>query len=605
MLPWTEEPSSSRIDSPVDNGHILVSFPENYRLYEHIKKTVKDGKLEVKSKTHAAGGNDRQDAYLYGHPAGRRKRFRSPNDFFPHLLWLCTDESGDPDNCSCKICSPEDLENLIPAMKIKQEKSVSGQVIPMPMSRQTSQQGPPTKQEQHIHTPLPAVAPAAIQRVAPLPLPKNSDQELDLQYNSFLYRAGEVAWFKRGQTWGISLVLRRWSSSGVSNNSKVCYYQVQPLCHPYEYKHPLVIGSDEEMRPWLAWSVPKFTMALLNGLPDPARFDSADWHGMSQSRYGKGEMDVDASILAAKAIDSTYTVSEPLRSNELQPGIIQTLYNVVYLGAEKIWVGDPIRLQNINSSTDVMVVRIIVEVKRMSGAQVLQQSVQLMGDLYHLAQITHANPQIPTPAAPNSNPNLPQRMTEDLSYRNARSINLRGVASYWKFTAANHRVDLNQIKGRWYECSLLLPIVDSQRFQEANLKGEFQESTLWMNARGDCLNSNRASELPRIPRENVRKETRKEAVGRSIPPRAEIKDGTQPPQADNVDPSLEGASASTAIDIDPRFETADDSTGQPQHDPNQDGALDDLMNLDSLDSHSPMPGFGQQYNSQGQSQGYF
>ena len=71
-----------------------MAFPEHYRLYEHVKKTEKDGKTEVKSKTHAAGGNDRQDAYLYGHPAGRKKRYRSPADFFPHLLWLCTDESG-------------------------------------------------------------------------------------------------------------------------------------------------------------------------------------------------------------------------------------------------------------------------------------------------------------------------------------------------------------------------------------------------------------------------------------------------------------------------------------------------------------------------------
>jgi len=48
----------------LDNGYILAAFPENYRLYEHVKKTEKDGKTEVKNKTHAGGGNDRQDAYL-------------------------------------------------------------------------------------------------------------------------------------------------------------------------------------------------------------------------------------------------------------------------------------------------------------------------------------------------------------------------------------------------------------------------------------------------------------------------------------------------------------------------------------------------------------
>ena len=54
--------------------------------------------------------NHRQDSYLYRHSQGPRKRFRSPADFYPHLLWLATDNSGDSDNCSCKICTPEDIQ---------------------------------------------------------------------------------------------------------------------------------------------------------------------------------------------------------------------------------------------------------------------------------------------------------------------------------------------------------------------------------------------------------------------------------------------------------------------------------------------------------------
>lgn len=54
---------------------------------------------------------DRQDSYLYGHPQGRKKRFRSPADFYNHLLWLATDAEGDSyNNCGCKICYPEKEE---------------------------------------------------------------------------------------------------------------------------------------------------------------------------------------------------------------------------------------------------------------------------------------------------------------------------------------------------------------------------------------------------------------------------------------------------------------------------------------------------------------
>ena len=126
---------------------MLVTFPENYRLYEHVKKTERDGKLEIKSKTHAAGGNDRQDAYLYGYPAGRKKRFRSPAEFFPHLLWLCTDESGDPDNCSCKLCQPEEMDGGTSTGKSKSKKAavplLQSDIKPMQMSAPPPASAPP------------------------------------------------------------------------------------------------------------------------------------------------------------------------------------------------------------------------------------------------------------------------------------------------------------------------------------------------------------------------------------------------------------------------------------------------------------------------------
>src|SRR6201999_2876828 len=94
-----------------DKASILHDLPENYRLYEHIKSKAPQAGGESKpTKNHAGGGHDRQDAYLYGHPLGRKKRFRSPADFFPHLLWLATDPDGDRGNCTCKICSPEEFQ---------------------------------------------------------------------------------------------------------------------------------------------------------------------------------------------------------------------------------------------------------------------------------------------------------------------------------------------------------------------------------------------------------------------------------------------------------------------------------------------------------------
>lgn len=157
----------------VENGYMLITFPENYRLYEHVKKTEKDGKTEVRSKTHAAGGNERQDAYLYGHPEGRRKRYRSPADFFPHLLWLSTDESGDHDNCGCKICSPDDLDDPLPITKTKAkpDPEVKMEKFTVAVKLGSEQGTPKIKQES---TPATAMQrqPGLSQPLIPTPLPQ-------------------------------------------------------------------------------------------------------------------------------------------------------------------------------------------------------------------------------------------------------------------------------------------------------------------------------------------------------------------------------------------------------------------------------------------------
>ena len=589
-----------------DFGYMLAAFPENYRLYEHVKKTERDGKTEVKPKNHAGGGNDRQDAYLYGHPAGRKKRFRSPADFFPHLLWLVMDESADPDNCGCKICSPEDLENAIPGAKVRPERPATIKQEADPklvmnqatagMARQMSAQGSRVKQEASVPTPV--RSPNISKPLSPTPLPprKATDQHIDSQYHTFLFRVGELVWFQRGQAWGLGVVLRRWVAQGDQYQ-----YSVQPLSYPGHQTQPVTKSSNIQMRPWLAWSVPRFTNDALNNMHDPPRYETADWQGMMHKRYGNGDMEVDGSILAAKSIDSTYTPFGLNRTIEPEPGVTERHYDGVYLGAEKIWAGDPIRL-TIGSGTDIMVVHAIVESRRVSAMTntLIQQSCHFIGDVYTLATVPHNNPSTSTPAAPSNNPHLPQRLTEDLAQRNARSIAAKRVASYWKLIATQRRLELSDVKGRWYEASLLLPILQAQQYEEAARSGSIQEAGLWMNSRGDCQNSNRPPGLPKVEKKNIRVETRREALGKAVPPGTQIVDGVSPPSTDDVDPALnssagfgQDAQSNEVMEIDPRFETADAESAKRAGGTSATGSFDELMNLDGMDEgNEGMPGFG-------------
>lgn len=603
-----------------DLGYMLVTFPENYRLYEHVKKTEKDGSTEIKAKTHAAGGNDRQDAYLYGHPAGRKKRFRSPADFFPHLLWLCTDESGDPDNCGCKICSPEDLETLIPGAKPLKVKTE-------PDSKINTAAATKIKQEPVMPSPIHRAGSASTPKqlvAGSLPQPKTTDQHIDQRYNVFTYRPGELVWFKRGQAWGLGAILRRWRTHSTQR-----HYSVQPLSQPYNHPQSVVKSSDDELRPWLAWSVPRYTIPGLNTLSTPPTYDTADWRGMASGEYGRGDVEVDASIMAAKRVDSSYTPFNANGSREVEAGVTETTYDGIYLGAEKCWVADPLRITH-GDGTDVLVPRTIVEGRQRASNS---STIHLTGDIYTLQRTTHSNPSLPTPAAPNNNPNLPSRMTEDLAARNARSIPTRRSAAFWKLVKTNTRIELNDIKGRWYEASLVMPILNPDLYKQLHAQGQIEEMSRWMNSRGDCQ---RPANLPSgaaFHRQNVRHETRRDAFGDAMPAHAQVQDGIEP-VADNIDPSLSSTmppslkmenTNSSAIDIDPRFETADYAhpssadeirVSRPDHSAQHvvDGSVgnfEDFMNLDGDDDgmegvqqHSQMPGFGAEYASQGGG-GYF
>ncbi|KAF2857701.1 hypothetical protein K470DRAFT_279115 [Piedraia hortae CBS 480.64] len=68
---------------------ILTDFPPGYTLWEYV--TVANGKHRV-----------RKDFYLYGHPHGVSRRYKSPNHFLPHLCWLSKGMVG---KCGCLPCN--------------------------------------------------------------------------------------------------------------------------------------------------------------------------------------------------------------------------------------------------------------------------------------------------------------------------------------------------------------------------------------------------------------------------------------------------------------------------------------------------------------------
>jgi len=579
-----------------DKAYILAALPENYRLFEHIKSKAEDaeGRPQKSAKNHAGGGHDRQDAYLYGHPMGRKKRYRSPADFFPHLLWLVTDETGDTRSCSCKACSPEELQpedkpavkEVKQAAQVKKEEAqikpqVSGKhpVVEIPR-RQPSQDSLATKQPptpmslpQRTTTPQTTQTPNAQPQPSPLPPPRSLDQQIDASYDRFLFRPGEIVWFNRGQAWGLGVITRRYALNP-STAQEIRAYVVQPLSHPFAHPPQVVITRNDHLRPWLAWSPPPFTNGRLN--ERNVTYDAADWAGILDKRYGVGDAEVDGSILAARAVDASYTLFDLTRKSRADAGAgaEERHWNGMFLGAEKIWVGEPVRLRP-GSGTDVLVVLDIVEriqpvpvpvATPTPGAPGIQQrtTVHVTGDIYTL--LTNLRNQTTTP----TNRHLPLRMREDLRARNALTKPVTPTSAAWKLLQPAVRFDLSQIKGRWYEASLLLPLLDAA-FEQHVQQGEVGDAGLYMNARGDATETKDAG---------VRQPERRDALGRAVPPLTRLVDGIEAPSPREM--GVEGQGP---------------EQGGQQEPVMPEGALEEFMNLDGME-HEGVPGFGGEFPAQ-------
>ena len=500
---------------------VLWEFPENYKLYEHIK-TKADGQAKT-VKNHSGGGHDRQDAYLYGYPKGPRKRFRSPVEFFPHLLWLCTDETGDMQNCTCKMCSPVQLEVEKPAVKveikpeIKRENSVQqvtgrNPVVQIPARRVSN---PPAVQSPATKPATPATTPAAAQIRAPAPLqptplpnPRSIDQQVDGHYHKFISRPGEVVWYYRPKTgaWGLGVVVRRWLDKTSGGKA----YFIQPLSHPHDSLTPELVTTENEMKPWLAWSAPNYTFNYLQQHPT-IPYEKVDWPGLIAGRYGQeGVAGVDASIMAAKAVDTTYTLFDYLKKTTAD-AVEDAHYNGLFLGAEKIWRSDPVRLR-IGRDTDVMVVTDIVE---RTSPQASSTTVYVVGDIYSYATIPCSNP-AQLPDLPKT-PHIPARMREDMTWRNHLLVPHAHTFAYWKLSTPGARFDIAELKGRWYETALVFeePFTKSVKNNEGG-------NGVWMNSRGD------ATQVGRLTGTCV--PVRVHAFGRAVPEGTQLVDGIEPPE---------------------------------------------------------------------------
>jgi hypothetical protein len=398
-----------------------------------------------------------------------------------------------------------------PIVQIPARASSTGAPIPSPIVKpSTPVPGPrptPTTGAAQIR------APPTLQST-PLPQPRSIEQQADLSYNKFLCRSGEVVWFFRPKTsaWGLGLVVRRWALKEQPTSRA---YLIQPLSHPFESPPQEVVQTDDHVKPWLAWSAPSCTFPFLQQNPQ-FEYANTDWRALINGQGGEGIASVDASILAAKAIDTTYTLFERLKTSKDDKGNEFRQYNGLYLGAEKIWRGEAVRLRIGATGTDLMVVTDIVEQVFANPAPNQPSSkVIAIGDVYSYATLDAPDANLP-PKPPQQNNNIPSRMVHDMVWRNRMLVPLTRTAAWWKLIQPSYRIDIDDIKGRWYETSLVF----QEPFAKAVKNGEGGNG-IWMNSRGDATGKGKGA--------SVAQPDRIGAFGASVPKGTRIVEGLDPP----------------------------------------------------------------------------
>ncbi|TGZ85557.1 hypothetical protein EX30DRAFT_337898 [Ascodesmis nigricans] len=415
----------------------LHELPYGYRLFQTLGK-----------------GNNRSDMYLYGHPMGPRKRYRSPKEFEKHAIWLASDLTRNPANCTCDKCKGDGHREPPELPQIQQQKQQPQQ-----------QQQQKTATEVQISTTIskpPQVQPiaAAYQAVPPQPLavvtPKppsmetallasktHSERDNDLTPVGLnIYRLGEQVWFQTGVHWALGVV------SGIPTLSQGNdSYNLIPLMSPLmcEKAAPMTGLQPEQLRPWVAWTTPPVTSPAL--AREDIDYERLPW----QEESINPTMEVDASIIKSRDVEASWTLIDRLTP--------QGYYAGIYHGAEKFWVGDAVRVKvgahpNVTTGQEIFIVSSIRDLKPDTprGVRVKEMGVLLTGDLYRMAS---SKQRVPAPQV------MPTTVLKDLMSRSLRTAPTNPETPFWTYVplAQGIEIKLEDVKGRWYPSEALFIII--------------------------------------------------------------------------------------------------------------------------------------------------
>ncbi|ROT39453.1 hypothetical protein SODALDRAFT_276432 [Sodiomyces alkalinus F11] len=377
----------------------------------------------------------------------------------------------------------------------------------------------------------------------PPPRPTPLEQTLvpfNQSTSPLFFRTGELVWFSVAPSWRIGLIAR--------SNLAAKQYEILPISHGLFNQSQLQLKPETALRPFLAFTVPPVSLPDLSD----KSFDKIPWDtliGAVAAEPTKREpLLLDASKLAAIKISMSFSLFTRIGDSE---GGRKTNYHGIFLGAERIEVGDALRVRVPHEQQNLMP-RWALSQAQASGAFLGLREictardtpgyVFFKGDLYIPITGEH------NPGGVENDPNsggdpviapdekLPRALREEAAFRTKFAPRER-----WRLALLRQNTVLREqdIQGRFYPSARLLPVLvhpNANQLQAELQKGVVRDSARQLNQRFDTFKDGYIGQ----------KAGRVDAVGAAIPHGSAALFGFEPVVREEAPPLPPSAGAEPA-----------------------------------------------------------
>ncbi|KAK4119388.1 hypothetical protein N657DRAFT_604547 [Parathielavia appendiculata] len=307
-----------------------------------------------------------------------------------------------------------------------------------------------------------------------------------------IFRVGELVWYRHTTTWRLGVVLsittRPDTTAGHYATDSRYDFTLAPLGHAM-IAQANVVEDCQSMRPFLTYLIPP----LMNQLKD-FTFDMVDWEVVitrcmeipdvrSRARALQ-HYSIEASKLAARAINASYSTYGLSSEDATVDATLRTkTYEGVYLGAEMIRVGDPVRvnttiasqagLRSMTSSPTLVML-----VKEIQLVETFQQqpcsTLYFRGDVYCTIRSTLTQPFPPGTVRAGT---LGPAFVEELTTLNTIETD-RSMRWSWVMVESQKLCCETDVQGRFYVTEKLMRIIAPERYEMWVENGRLGETPL-------------------------------------------------------------------------------------------------------------------------------